>query len=396
MWKPEEIAYCNNVHGGNSAQEVEENLRHYTAKVRNLRGLASMDAGLWLNESVANTYAEEGAFARLKQCLASANLRVTTLNGFPQGNFHQPVVKHEVYTPTWAEKTRLSYTASLAQILAGLLPDDQCRGTISTLPLGYQGQWSDLQHQKACRNLCLFAKKMATLESSTGKHIRLCLEMEPGCVLETTEQMVDFFTRDLKQAARAQFIEPEVISRYLGVCYDVCHQAVMHEDIQASVAMLDRHGIVLGKLQISSAMHIDRPSDPLIRQVLAEYAEPKYLHQITTLDESQNLIFCDDLKHALNDANFPTLHPWRIHFHLPIHADVLNTEGMATTRSTIEDLCRGLKSLDYTPHIEVETYTWDVLPKDDLLQPVENITQGIWQELRWLQSTLNKHDLLVC
>lgn len=60
--------------------------------------------------------------------LHDCGLRLTSLNGFPYGQFHEGAVKAEVYRPTWAEPQRLEYSLQLAHLLAAALPLDCHRG----------------------------------------------------------------------------------------------------------------------------------------------------------------------------------------------------------------------------------------------------------------------------
>jgi sugar phosphate isomerase/epimerase len=405
-WSTAELAYCSNVHPGIRPEQIEHNLRNITAEIRRQRGLSRMHAGLWINQEAANAYQSPAALDGLKACLAEQNLDVVTLNGFPQGNFHEAVVKQKVYLPTWAEKSRLNYTTAIANILASCMPADQVEGTISTLPLGYRLGWDENKQHFACRNLCQFALAMAHLEDQTGKHIRLCLEMEPGCALENTEQVVELFTQDLPRAARAEFVEATLLERYLGVCYDVCHQAVMQEGIDESIGRLHQAGIYIGKIQVSSALRVDHPSHPEVRARLNDFAEPKYLHQLSTRDSKGEFVFRDDLIDALAEPSFPDQSTWWVHFHLPIQVDTLEIDGLSTTRDRIEQVCDYLaSSLPYAPHLEVETYTWEVLPaghwsssseqdNDGLFGP-QQLIEGIVNEMKWFERTLDDRKLLM-
>lgn len=397
-WTKEQLAYCSNVHAGVTPEAIAENLQNITAKIRQQRGLASMHVGLWINEQAAEAYRCEKVLKQLKTVLAEQQLKVVTLNGFPQNDFHQAVVKEKVYLPTWAEKARLDYTLTISTILARCMPEDICEGTISTLPLAYRKDWNESYHQEACRQLCHYAKAMAELERETAKHIRLCIEMEPGCVLENTDQLIGFFTQDLPYMAELEGVELSLIERYLGVCFDVCHQAVMQEDIKTSIAQIHQAGIVVGKVQISSALKIENPENDKCRAVLHSFAEPKYLHQLSTLDSNKQFVFCDDLSTALAQNDFPTHSPWWCHFHVPIQIDSITVngqivDGISTTQTCIEQLCDYFDStLPYAPHLEVETYTWQVLP--NAAKQKIDLVGSIVDELSWFEKVLAKRGLL--
>ncbi len=397
-WTSSDLAYCSNVHAGVTPEAIVDNLCKITSVIRQQRGLERMHVGLWINQQAAKAYQSSEVLNHLKSVLAKEQLDVVTLNGFPQNNFHDAVVKEKVYLPTWAERARLDYSIDIAKILANCMADDVQQGTISTLPLGYRINWNESYQQEACKQLCQFALAMADLELETGKHIRLCLEMEPGCVLETTCQVINFFTEQLPFIAEIEGVSADIYNRYLGICYDVCHQAVMQEDIQESMAQLHQAGVVIGKIQISSALQINKPWHKKVRACLQTFAEPKYLHQLTTRDENENFIFCDDLSIALKQTDFPTSSTWWCHFHLPIQINKLTIDGqlidgISTTQQSIEQLCEYLaQSLPYAPHFEVETYTWQVLP--NALSNKDDLAESITKELIWFEQTLEKHQLL--
>jgi len=397
-WTKEQLAYCSNVHAGVTPAAIEANLQNITVKIRQQRGLARMQVGLWINQHAAEAYRSDKVLNKLKAVLAEQQLDVVTLNGFPQNDFHETVVKEKVYLPTWAEKSRLNYTLHISHILAHCMPEDITEGTISTLPLAYRKNWNESYHQEACKQLCHYAKAMAELEHETSKHIRLCLEMEPGCVLENTGQLIEFFTQDLPFMAKHEGVELCLIERYLGVCFDVCHQAVMQEDIQESISQLHQAGIIIGKVQISSALKIENPENAKIRAILQSFAEPKYLHQLSTVDNNNQFVFSDDLSIALAQDDFPTNSPWCCHFHLPIQIDKLTingqvVEGISTTQKSIEQLCDYFVStLPYAPHLEVETYTWQVLP--NAVKNHDDLVGSIVNELSWFEEALAKRNLL--
>ncbi|WP_111978799.1 metabolite traffic protein EboE [Algibacillus agarilyticus] len=403
QWLADEIAYCANVHPGITAAEIESNIKAITREVREHTQLASLNAGLWLCEAAAIEYMQPDALLRLKNTLADSGLKAVTLNGFPQHNFHQPVVKEAVYLPTWAQAARLDYTQQLATLLAQLLPDDEVEGTISTLPLGYRHHWTpELTHQ-ACLKLVQYCLHAAHLEQQCGKRIRLCLEMEPGCVLETTDQVIALFHQDLPRACKEMDVDTVLLSRYLGLCFDVCHQAVMQEDIADVLARINAADIIIGKVQVSAALIAPEPDKMLT--TLQHFAEPKYLHQVTTYNQQGELIFCDDLSIALADAYFPREAPWFIHYHVPIQSsDVVAREANETsdpsecvlinTCSAIQTFFSAISLFSHKPHIEIETYTWHVLP--DQLRPKTNddLITGLSREHAWLANVLNDLDLL--
>jgi hypothetical protein len=269
-------------------------------------------------------------------------------------------------------------------------------GTISVLPLGYRPDWSSARQDAALRHLCELAAALATLKRRSGRSIRVCLEMEPGCVLESAMDAVALFDSELPAAVARNDISMDCVHAHLGICYDVCHQAVMFEDIPQSLDALRRAGIVVGKIQISNALEAAQPDAAGVRTLLRDFAEPRYLHQVRCRDKEGRLHGVMDLPEALNNDRFPGNCPWRIHFHVPLESGCLHAGKLGTTQTAVGEVLDYLRNnaADMHPHLEVETYTWGVLP--EALRPSGNaqLVERLTLELQWLQDELAARGLL--
>ncbi|WP_446038668.1 metabolite traffic protein EboE [Streptomyces sp. SID1121] len=368
------VAYCTNVHPAETLDGITAQLAEYCEPVRQHLGADLIGLGLWLPSDVAAHLATHPeAVAALRRDMTSRGLETVTLNGFPYRGFHAPVVKRGVYYPDWSEPSRLTYTLNLARVLAGLLPDDAARGSISTLPLAWRTSWTGVQRSAAARHLDALAAGLKQIEAETGRVVRVGLEPEPGCVAETTAQAAEAI-------AGADH-------DWIGLCLDVCHLAVQHEDPAGAIAALLSAGVPVVKLQASSALVADHPSDPEVREALRPFAEPRFLHQTRERSADGTLHGSDDLAPALAGA-LPGEAPWRIHYHVPLHDQpeppLRNTSDVL--QETLRVAFGGERAL--TDHIEVETYTWDVLPKG--LRPAgpATVAAGIATELEWTQQEL--------
>ena len=395
-WQRSELVYCSNVHPGESLKSICTLITEALAGVRSLRSLETMGSGLWLSNEVADQIVlDEASLNRFQKLLEDSGIELFTLNGFPFGGFHDTVVKERVYQPDWSRPERLDYTLKLAKILAHCLPEHYREGSISTLPLGFQPGWNEGAGRAALDALCTAAAELDVLRQQSGRSIRICLEMEPGCVLEHTAQVIDLFHNDLPAAASRQGIGEDLIRRHLGVCFDVCHQAVMFEDPMHSLECLAEQGISVGKIQISSALEMKHPGDIEVRKVVSDYMEPRYLHQVRTCLESDDLDAAMDLPDALESHTFSTQAPWRIHFHVPIQAPTLADGRLHTTRADIQRVLDFLMLRpDLKPHLEVETYTWQVLPEASRPRDDRELWQGISNELNWLEEQMQQRNLL--
>ncbi|MEV5953868.1 metabolite traffic protein EboE [Streptomyces sp. NPDC051987] len=363
------LGYCSNVHQAEDLEGVISQLAEYAEPVRERLGVDLLGIGLWLARDVVTRLSTDDATVeRLKRELHLRGLETVTLNAFPYAGFHDDVVKKDVYLPDWADETRLRHTLDCARVLAGLLPQDAERGSVSTLPLAWREPWPRERADTARRALDLLADGLAAIESDTGRRIRVGFEPEPGCVVETTAQAV----RELGG------LDPE----RLGVCLDACHLAVQFEDPRAALDRLSAAGLPVVKLQASCAVEAADPADPVARKALRRLAEPRFLHQTRTTHLGA-VLGVDDLGDAL-DGGLPTgSGPWRTHFHAPLHADP--EPPLRTTAGHLTDVLTGLLGglTARCDHIEVETYTWSVLP-----EPPADLTGGIATELAWARERL--------
>jgi sugar phosphate isomerase/epimerase len=357
------LAYCSNVHPADDLDGVSAQLERYTARVRERLDVPSLGIGLWV---AAPALADVGAADRLADQLERLQLEVVTLNGFPYKAFHADVVKTDVYWPHWAEKPRHEYTLGLARLLAKLLPDDVQEGSISTLPLGWRVGWTAEQQDASLRALADLAGELEALERETGKQIRIAMEPEPGCTIETIAQACD--------ALRG--LAPD----WIGVCLDACHLAVQFETGSGAVTALDEAGLSVVKTQVSSALRVDDPASAEGRELLARFDEPKFLHQ-TRERVNAHVEGTDDLPEALEGA-LPAQDQWRVHFHVPVNTSEHTTQDELV--DTLGELAGG--AAPRTRHYEVETYTWSVMrdaPADD-----EGLVAGLASELEWTRDRL--------
>jgi hypothetical protein len=391
-----QTGYCGNVHPGRTLDEVKQNLtKHSLAVKAAFSPDRPMNIGLWLSATTLADLADQDSLLKFRDWLTQHGLVPYTLNGFPFGDFHQSVVKHEVYKPTWAQKERLEYTVRLAEILDVLLPAGM-DGTISTLPLGWPvdgnkanpGNESSSQDDsfiKACSdNLRTCADRLDQISQKSDRNIFLCIEPEPGCILDTAEDLANFFERSLLTDSESQNTR---IKEHVGVCHDVCHSAVMFEEQATAVSVFKDAGIRIGKVQVSSAVAVDFDSGLSTTEKLKQlqsFSEPTYLHQ-TSVRMGDEIRFFEDLHLALEEFGSSPIGQWRVHFHVPIFSDALQEIG--TTQTDIKRLVDAIKaSGEPMPHFEVETYAWNVLP-DELRSGT--LADGISKELVWFENLMN-------
>ncbi|MGA5412773.1 metabolite traffic protein EboE [Streptomyces pseudogriseolus] len=361
------LAYCTNVHPAETLDGVLAQLRDHCEPVRRRLGRDRLGIGLWLAKDAARALDTDPAALRGLRCeLERRGLEVVTLNGFPYEGFGAEEVKYRVYKPDWADPERLEHTAALARVLTGLLPDDVTEGSISTLPLAWRTAYDDTRAETARTALRTLAERLDALEDLTGRSIRVALEPEPGCVVETTGDAIAPLTA--------------VGHDRVGICVDTCHLATSFEDPDTALDDLARAGVPVVKSQLSAALHAAQPHLPEVREALAAFAEPRFLHQTRTATAA-GLRGTDDLDEALAGDALPDAGPWRSHFHVPLHAAPAAplTSTLPVLTSVLTRLVGGPHPL--TRHLEVETYTWQALPPELRPRGRAQLADGIAAEL---------------
>jgi len=374
------LTYCLNIHPGETWAENFATLRTTVLAVRDLVSPKER-FGLGLRLSAAA--AQELDIAELRAFLESENLFVFTINGFPYGRFHGGAVKENVYAPDWRSPLRRDYTNRLADVLAGLLDEGET-GSISTVPCSWKA-WNPeiapmLEHLTDCVAYC----------ATSAKRILLALEPEPGCLLETTGETIAFFNDHLFTQGAAMLAGklgvPEtdargLIRHHLGVCLDTCHAALQFEDPAECLRLYEAAGIRVPKIQISSALRTDIASIEALRP----FAEGVYLHQVKAKTGAGEILGWTDLPQALAELPATAAREVRVHFHVPLHfagSGPLQSTGALLTPRFLAAISR-----DPAAHLEIETYTWDVLPPALRASSVE---ESIAAEFRWFRSRASR------
>ncbi|MEV7194679.1 metabolite traffic protein EboE [Streptomyces sp. NPDC093510] len=361
------LAYCTNVHPAEALDGVLAQLRDHCEPVRKRLGRDRLGIGLWLAKDAAHALVTDPAALRgLRTELDRRGLEVVTLNGFPYEGFGAEQVKYRVYKPDWTDPERLTHTTELARLLATLLPDDVTEGTISTLPLAWRTPFDALRAEAARTALTALAQRLDALAELTGRSIRIGLEPEPGCTVETTADAIAPLTA--------------VGHDRIGVCVDTCHLATSFEEPGAALDALGAAGVPVVKSQLSAALHAEHPHLPDVREALAAFDEPRFLHQTRTLTRT-GLRGTDDLGEALATDVLPDTAPWRAHFHVPLHA--APAAPLTSTLPVLQDVLTRLVGgpTPLTRHLEVETYTWQALPPALRPRGRPQLAEGIAAEL---------------
>jgi hypothetical protein len=344
------------------------------------------------NASAATLVKDKGERDKLKKFLADNNMYLYTVNAFPYGPFKNTIVKEQVYEPDWRSEERTQYTINVAEILADVVPKE-ISPSIQSAPLGFKPNvTSNAVVDSYTEHVMRVAAALIKIEQRTGRKVTLALEPEPFCFLETTDETVDYFTNHLYTGKSAEMLakfsglpisEAIVAQReFIGTVFDICHQAVVYEDIAISLQKLVDAGIPIFKLQEAAAMRVPNVTQKIV-DTLKRYAKTIYLTQTVEKKDGKLNRFLN-----LEDAfvaweKDPGPREWRTHFHVPVFLDDLGEFG--TTRFAIEDALKFHKTRPLSRQLEIETYTWDVLP--DHLK-TGDIVDYVSREIEWVRAQL--------
>lgn len=389
------LSYCTNIHAGETWDEVRGNLERYLPPVKaRVSPGAPFGVGLRLSAEAADSLQCAATRARFAAFLRDEDLYVFTINGFPYGTFHGARVKADVYLPDWRDARRLEYTNRLAELLAGWVrPDAGTFGSISTVPGAFKPNAATPDAVGAIVDgLIRHASRLVSIERETGQRIVLALEPEPCCMLETIAETVEFFRLHLHSDAAAARLATlsglapaaaqDALRRHLGVCLDLCHAAVEFEEPATCLEALQGAGITIAKIQVTAGLRLPRVDADTVA-ALRKLEDSVYLHQVVErgarglrryadIDEA-----CAAQRWSRGDCE------WRVHFHVPVFLEELS--GCSSTQPFVRDVLALHRRRPASPHLEVETYTWSVLPAHLRNIPVD---EAIARELHWVAGEL--------
>jgi hypothetical protein len=383
------LAYCTNIHRGETWREIFDALKTHTLAVR--ERVCPRDPfaiGLRLGHPAATELSDSKMLLEFQRWLETNSCFVFTINGFPYGRFHGTRVKEQVYAPDWTSPERLNYTNLLFDLLAKLLPGG-VEGSVSTVPGSFKEFISNREQEKIIRdNLWRCVEQISLVSKKSERKLHLGLEPEPLGLLENSDETIEFFAQ-----LRREHPNDARLDEHLGVNYDTCHFAIEFEEPQNAMAALQAAGIKISKIHLSSALKTKLTTES--RKALRKFADDIYLHQVVSRDKNGELKFYRDLPDALAVENpqsairNPQSEEWRIHFHIPLHAP-----AAPPFENTNDHLLGVLDLLAANPklcsHLEMETYTWEVLPPE---LKTRTVIEQLANEYGWTLAQLKVRGL---
>lgn len=389
------LAYCSNIHPGESWSDTFKNIQSYIPTIK--QKICSDDSfgiGLRLSNQASKELDIGNNLLDFKNWLSDHNAYVFTMNGFPFGEFHHNPVKANVHMPDWLSEERLEYTTRLFKQLSYLLTENS-EGGVSTSPLSYKPWYSTekdlfLCKKAAAENLIKVVAFLHAIHADTGQYLHLDIEPEPDGVLENSQDVINFFNADLLPYGVSQLTKQfdideeearEIILRHITVCYDVCHFALAYEEPILTFENFKKAGIKIGKIQISSALmaNLNNLGMKTLERVkilneLKNFDEPVYLHQVTGYRGAEFVAYSDLSELPVDDG----LSELRAHFHVPVFLCYYGL--LQSTQTQTLAVIQLLTEQMPTRHLEIETYTWSVLPDDLKLE----LSDSIVRELLWV------------
>ena len=398
------LTYCTNIHAGESWPD------HFAALKENIPSVKKQlspdkpfGIGLRLSHLASLELGKKQNLDIFKEWLDKTNCYVFVINGFPYGGFHHTKVKDQVHAPDWTTQDRVLYTIQLFNILSALLPKGM-EGGVSTSPLSYKHWHPELKEERqqvfdtATENILKVVQDLIGLRESTGQLMHLDIEPEPDGLIGNGTEFISWYRKQLfpqgiaylkKYLGYDEGAAIAAIKDHVQLCYDICHFAVGFENHAAILHELSTHGIKVGRIQISAALKGDMAPNPVDRgkviEAFKQFNESTYLHQVVALQEDGTFKRYPDLPQALQDANNSLTREWRSHFHVPLFVE--DYGALQSTQVDIEKVLSIQKHRPFSKFLEVETYTWEVLP-DKLRLPLK---ESIVRELKWVEELLGKN-----
>ncbi len=389
------LSYCTNIHPGQDWESTFQSIKDYVPRIKkSVSSKGPFGLGLRLSNKASEELETGLNMPNFQKWLKDNDVYVFTMNGFPYGNFHDERVKEEVHTPDWTTEARLTYTIRLFDQLAKLLPKG-ISGGISTSPISYKHWYTNesdkrIAFEKGAEQMVLVAKHLYEIEKATSTYLHLDVEPEPDGLLENSDEVLSFYSDYLvpigvnllkdELGVGATEIE-KILKRHITVCYDICHFSLAYEEPKETFAKFKSANIVIGKIQVSAALKIlfSGSEDEAVWNLLSKFNEPTYLHQVTE-KIGDKVKTSNDLPVILEErGDFQEL---RAHFHVPIFLEQFGV--LHSTQDHILKTIEFLKGQKISEHLEIETYTWDVLP----LELKEDLAQSIIREINWLKERL--------
>jgi hypothetical protein len=390
------LTYCTNIHTEKSWSSLFQSLSKILPAIKEkISPEEKFGIGLRISDHSCRELLDDNTLSEFRDWLNEKGLYVFTLNGFPYGVFHESKVKDDVHKPDWTTQERVEYTLRLCRVLAVLLPDGM-DGGISTSPLSYKPWYREIPQKvnaamkSSSLHLARVVEEMLIIKKESGKLLHLDIEPEPDGLIENSSETIDYYNKYLIPVASEYLVKTfsitaeaaeEAIRTHIRICYDVCHFSVEFEKHEDAIHKLTQAGIKIGKVQLSSALKAsfgeDKNENRKILRSFEKLVDPVYLHQVIEKNNNDQFRRFTDLPEALrNFVHTPS--EWRTHYHVPLFHHSFNE--LSSMQDEVMEVIKLITENSITKHLEVETYTWKILPEE----LKSDLQTSIVRELNWV------------
>ncbi|HFL8819312.1 MAG TPA: metabolite traffic protein EboE [Candidatus Azoamicus sp. OHIO2] len=368
------LTYCSNIFKEQDITKLLKILTDYVFFIRKHFKCKYIGLGLCVSNTLINNVLNIHNLSYLRTWLIKYNLYISSINGFVYKSFHTKKIKEHIHYPDWTSSKRVDYTKKIIYFLSAALTK-MTDVSISTSPLSFK-TWIRRKNAKyiffkSSVNILYVLQLLINMYKNKKHYIHLDIEPEPYCLLESVNDFLYFFIKWLIPNSKLYLHlldkknKASYLRKYINLCYDICHFSVNyynHIDIIKSIVL---NKIKVGKIQVSSALEATITNDnyKIIMKELLFLNKSKFLHQNTLVTE--NKIFIN--KHI--DLNYEVLKGFcndtklRIHCHMPLHLTKYRSY-LDTTTNESKDVFLTLLKCIKIKHIEIETYTYDILLKN--------------------------------
>lgn len=384
FYKKYNLMYCSNIFKNNTQKQLFNNLNKLIKKLKSkFNKEKKFSIGLCASNKLSNELIKNiNIFSKY---IKKKKINIPSLNGFSYNNFHKKITKDNIYWPDWSSIKRVNYTNNLIKLLDNI--NNKNKKSISTMPISYKG-WINKKntvyiYYKTAKNLTKVTENIIKNKSN----IIISIEPEPTCLIEKSQEFINYFNNWIKPLYKKYSINNKKnIKNIIGICYDICHFAVQFEKHEKILNNLEKENIIIGKLQISSALKINddrtKKENKQIIKNLNVFKYSSFLHQINNINKNKTKIY-KDIKYSIKYLKKNIKSEWRIHFHIPIYIN--KYKNFRTTNNEIKNVMQNINKKNFTGHIEIETYTYKNLSiRYDILNSIIN-------EYKWIRTIIKRN-----
>lgn len=376
------ITYCSNIFKNNNGTQLLNSLNKYKKEFKSYK-----DISICVSNNIINELNEKKNLNKILTWKKINKKNIPLINGFVYKNFHQNLIKENIYYPDWTKKERFNFTKNTIFFAQKINKRSKICG-ISTLPITYK-LWiknnTKYNIKKAINFFFEILKILIKIKKYKNILIHIDIEPEPFCLLEDCKDFIYFFKSwilpELEEKIKIYLNVKKnkaknVITKHLNLCFDICHSAVMFENQKLSLDLIKKFKIKIGRVQISSAIKIKKINKHNFNHLNFLNKSP-FLHQSLMKLNNLKYIKNNDFKN-IKIINNEIIKEIRIHCHVPIYKKKI-TNNIYTTQKELKNSLMNILKYDFTRNLEIETYTYNMLYKKK-----SNKIKSMIKEYNWL------------